>query len=281
MKSSARRHSRKGALTGLLGEAASAAGFAISRNPILVGGTTAFLITVFYVSANALWGQPYFHSSAFVATRAVIPPIARPVEDDRQPASAPIPARSVPVTRISLPQGQDAPAPAPQPTASDTMRTDAIPAPAGDEKIRRIQAALGELNLYSGEVDGLNGPKTRAAIQNYQRIVGVEATGEASPRLLEMLSERVPAIAAPPTPAPAERTAALAPAPAARQGDATIARVQAGLRAFGNEGIEIDGKLGARTREALKEFQGLFGLPVTGEPDQQSIAKMREIGLTD
>jgi len=58
-------------------------------------------------------------------------------------------------------------------------------------------------------------------------------------------------------------------------------RIQAGLRAFGNEGIEIDGVVGARTRAAILEFQSLFGLPETGEPDQALYAKMRDIGLTD
>ncbi|TIL31349.1 MAG: peptidoglycan-binding protein, partial [Mesorhizobium sp.] len=37
---------------------AVALGSQISRNPVLVGGSTAFLVTLFYVSANALWYQP-------------------------------------------------------------------------------------------------------------------------------------------------------------------------------------------------------------------------------
>ncbi|TIT07086.1 MAG: peptidoglycan-binding protein, partial [Mesorhizobium sp.] len=36
-------------------EGALALGGMISRNPVLVGGSTAFLVTLFYVSANALW----------------------------------------------------------------------------------------------------------------------------------------------------------------------------------------------------------------------------------
>jgi peptidoglycan hydrolase-like protein with peptidoglycan-binding domain len=60
-----------------------------------------------------------------------------------------------------------------------------------------------------------------------------------------------------------------------------IARIQAGLRAFGNDGIDIDGVNGSRTRSAVKEFQSLFGLPETGEPDEATYAKMKEIGLTN
>jgi len=64
-------------------------------------------------------------------------------------------------------------------------------------------------------------------------------------------------------------------------GDALVRRVQAALRAFGNDDIEIDGVAGPRTRAAIREFQSLFGLPETGEPDREVYAKMREIGLAD
>ncbi len=42
-----------------------------------------------------------------------------------------------------------------------------------------------------------------------------------------------------------------------------------------------DGVVGARTKAAIKEFQSLFGLPATGEPDEAVYVKMREIGLTN
>lgn len=58
-------------------------------------------------------------------------------------------------------------------------------------------------------------------------------------------------------------------------------KIQAGLKAFGNDGIEIDGVPGARTKSAIREFQALFGLPETGEPDPAVYVKMREIGLTN
>ena len=63
--------------------------------------------------------------------------------------------------------------------------------------------------------------------------------------------------------------------------DPMVQKIQAGLKAFGNDGMEIDGVIGAKTRSAIREFQSLFGLPVTGEPDQKVYAKMREIGLTN
>lgn len=303
-KASARRPERPGAVTGLLADAASAAGYAISRNPVLVGGTTAFMVTAFYVSANALWYQPYFHSSAFLATRTVVQPAAG--NDQPRRVADPVPVRSVPVTKIAVPS--DPPQAGPG-MASDTMRTDAIPAPmpapqavaapapatGGDETLRQVQAALAGLGLYTGEVDGLNGPKTRAAVENYQRIAGMEPTGKADAAMLKRLGmqgqtrpvpDTAPAVAA--APVPNARPQAAVPAATKstqtamlEQASPEIMRIQAGLRAFGNQGVELDGKMGQRTREALKEFQSLFGLPVTGNPDAAVMAKMREIGLTN
>ena len=60
-------------------DGAVAVGGLISRNPVLVGGSTAFLVTLFYVSANALWYQPFPHAGAFFATRSIegVSPIGR------------------------------------------------------------------------------------------------------------------------------------------------------------------------------------------------------------
>src|SRR3954449_3814270 len=56
---------------GPLAEAFAALGGTLARNPVLIGGTTAFLVALSYVSANAIWYQPHFHTGAFFATRDV------------------------------------------------------------------------------------------------------------------------------------------------------------------------------------------------------------------
>lgn len=63
--------------------------------------------------------------------------------------------------------------------------------------------------------------------------------------------------------------------------DDRIVRIQAGLKAFGNNDIKLDGVVGGQTKAAIREFQSLFGLPETGEPDEVVYTKMREIGLTN
>ncbi|HTV69403.1 MAG TPA: peptidoglycan-binding domain-containing protein [Rhizobiaceae bacterium] len=56
---------------------------------------------------------------------------------------------------------------------------------------------------------------------------------------------------------------------------------QAGLRAFGDVTVPLDGVTGFATRAALREYQMLFALPPTGEPDTATLASMREMGLVD
>jgi peptidoglycan hydrolase-like protein with peptidoglycan-binding domain len=268
MARSAKRR-RKSRQQGALQQGAVALGHMISQNPVLVGGSTAFLVTLFYVSANALWYQPFPHRTAFFTTRAIQSfPQAAPVE----------PETTINIDRSPQPV-VSAPAQAPVPT---------------DPVLQQVQGALKALGFYSGAVDGLAGPATRAAIESYQRKVGLGISGNVDGALLRQLGldSRAPAI-----PKPTSRTNAAeradttgaikssaqqsaAPAPAPLSANARIIRIQAGLRAFGNDDIQLDGVVGARTRAAIKEFQALFGLPETGEPDEAVYVKMRQIGLT-
>lgn len=236
---------------GAMQRGAAAVGEMVSRNPILVGGSTAFLVTLFYVSANALWYQPYPHSGAFFATRSMQDfPVSEPVE---------------PETTINIVR--------PDPEVRPET-------PKGDPVVRQVQSILRDLGFYTAEPDGLTGPNTRDAIAAYQRKVGLAPIGSVDDALLDHLGA-APGMA---VPVPAHRTdmtgsvkPGAEPASAANQ----IVKIQAGLRAFGNADIQLDGIAGARTKAAIREFQSIFGLAVTGEPDAAVYIKMREVGLTD
>ncbi|GLQ81906.1 peptidoglycan-binding protein [Mesorhizobium huakuii] len=244
-------------------DGAIAVGGMISRNPVLVGGSTAFLVTLFYVSANALWYQPFPHAGAFFATRNFQ---AHTPSDE-------------PETTINI------------------VRPNAAPAPMkGDPVVEQVQGILKDLDFYSGTVDGISGPNTRKAIQAYQQKVGLNASGEIDALLLDQLGA-TPKTASVPKPQPRPDTPSAVPvslqtnsgqanagqtdAGPTQGPDPRIVKIQAGLKAFGNDDMRLDGVVGARTKAAIKEFQSLFGLPQTGEPDEIVYVKMREIGLTN
>lgn len=230
----------------------------VAQNPVIVGGSTAFLLTLFFVSANALWYQPHGHPGALFPTRV-------------QSFEAPNPATQALPESIS---GE-------LETTIRIEREEVALVPA-DPLVERVQSVLSDLNLYTGSVDGIAGPKTKDAIRNYRRIIGLQPTDEIDDDLLDQLGAK-----------PEEKTASITPLPVSRP-DATVGetekpvergsivvRIQAGLRAFGNDHIEIDGITGPRTSDAIREFQALFGLEKTGKADETVLAKMRELGLAD
>lgn len=224
----------------------------VARNPALAGGATAFLVALSFVSANALWYQPHAHSGAFFATRGF--------------------------TRL----GQ---APAPAETVIRIERPEQPAAPQGDPDIRTVQTVLQDLDFYDGAIDGINGPNTRKAIEAYRATIGMTVTGAVDRELLDQLGAGPTTTAS--VPAPTPRVNALdedrpsLPEVAPPLPEERIIKIQAGLRAFGNEAIELDGVMGSQTSAAIHEFQVLFGLPDTGQPDAEVYAKMKEIGLTN
>ena len=229
-----------------------ALGGAIGRNPGAVAGITAFVVALSFISANALWNQQQAHTTTFFVTRE---PMAAPA-----PTFADEPEAEEPAVEEVLPAAQQR---------------------RGDPMVERVQSMLIDLQLYSGTVDGLVGPQTRKAVEDYQKLAGLDVSGEISEDLLRDLATQAPtrtdAVAPAPRPAPSTPASTEAAAPSSED----VARIQAGLRAFGHDGIEIDGVVGMKTKSAIREFQSLFGLPVTGEPDLALSEKMREIGLTN
>jgi peptidoglycan hydrolase-like protein with peptidoglycan-binding domain len=258
-------------LAEMLGRAISASGAAIGRNPMAVGGSTAFLVALFFVSANAMWYQPHFHANAFFSTRQQ-PQNALPFEQELNEAEE---------------------------STSDLQTQSTAPMP-GDPVVEQVQTVLADLKLYRGAVDGRMGKETSEAIATYQKILGQPTTGRVDDALLNHLRIQTSTASigttapAPSDPHPAGRpsggdeVAALisggstgSTAAAAGPDKDRVSRIQAGLRAFGNESVDVDGLMGAKTRNAIREFQSLFGLQQTGEPDDELYAKMREIGLTE
>ncbi len=238
------------------GDAAAALLGVVARNPTLVGGSTAFLVALSFVSANALWYQPHAHSGAFFATRDFVrSDVAEPVEE---------------TTTIRIERQDEIESPQVEPKRVE-----------GDATVKSVQKILGDLKFYGGEIDGFYGTNTRLAIEAYQNKMGLAVTGAVDETLLDQLGTG--SVTQLPSPAPRqipteEATAStVAVRPAER--DERVANVQSGLREFGNESMQVDGVMGAKTKAAILEFQSLFGLPETGEADAAVLAKMKEIGL--
>lgn len=228
------------------------AGEGVMRNPLGVGATTAFLVAFSFISANALWYQPHFYKEAFFSTRN---PDRR--QDTRAAPRAPAPRASAPVAA----------------GVTEPARPDPL--------VQKVQASLTRHDFYSGPVDGLAGPRTGQAIEAYQKSVGLPVSGHIDGFLLKRLGilDAAPSVNIP-APAPRPQIDAATTQSVTPDADkARIVKIQAGLKAFGNDGIELDGMVGPKTTAGIREFQSLFGLQVNGQPDAETYAKMHEVGL--
>ena len=116
----------------------------------------------------------------------------------------------------------------------------------GRAYVAGIQRELIRNGYAPGPADGVEGPRTRAAIRAWQRDAGLPQTGRASRELLDSLR--------------------LAASPAA--GGPPIADVQHLLAARGYYHGAVDGIAGRRTRAAIRRFQRDAGLAVDGVLDR-------------
>lgn len=297
----------------------------IIRNPVMSGGATAFMVVLGFVSANALWYQPEAHDNVFFRTRPelVFKATPRPVMLNQARRDAESASAETLANDRSVRQAQS--------NVDDRLQSsveaaDTLPAlaPGADIEVAQLQQKLAALGLYSGTVDGLPGPQTRKALEQWNAIqeraglkmaqsqsgalagtsAGTSSGPSVAPSVAPEEDEIAQAIAqVVPTAKPARSSSRVAvpngvetattdatttAAPSRNEVVATapitvssqdIVRVQAGLKAFGNDLIQVDGVAGRTTQDAIREFQKLFGMQVSGNVDAALVGKMREIGL--
>ena len=234
------------------GLAARRAGAFVSENPALVGGTTAFAVTMFFIASNALWYQPNAHRGAFFQTRSL--------SEYKAPELPQV------HSRLTAAKGGK----------EDVFRIVRDTGQTADPVVRNIQSALQELAIYDGSVDGIAGPQTLAAIRRFQAKAGLEPNGRVGTPLLDAI--RTASVPAPKLKRiPNEETAG-APASVESLNAEEIKRIQAALRNHGHVEVDADGIAGSKTREAIKAFQSSRKLKATGVADAELLRAMNKAG---
>lgn len=287
----------------------------IVANPGAAGGATAMAVAMTFFTANAVYFQERQHPAALFATRpeqvqTAAPQVAPQRQPEREIARAPTPVPPPEDNRFAIQDALATPAPVviPDNPPIPIRRPNVSAATPGvdfasgqgeaaveaDPRVAGIQELLQKLGYYSGDIDGMRGPMTMAAMETYKQKVGLRGIELSETDLMTSLRNNLGVTAAIPERRPVERAA-----PAVQDvvsnlisgvadGDGTlpahipsaeVVKVQAALRAFGNTDIVVDGVNGGRTETAIREFQALFHLPVTGEIDGTLLDKMRAVGL--
>jgi len=125
-----------------------------------------------------------------------------------------------------------------------------------------LQVALRAAGAYLGDVDGIRGPGTAAAVRAVQRVAGLPADGIVGPRTRQALGRR-----------------GLHPigSRAMQRGDVgwDVAALQFALATHGFPSGPMDGVLGMRTVAALQRMQAWAGLPADGVAGAATLRVLR------
>jgi peptidoglycan hydrolase-like protein with peptidoglycan-binding domain len=216
----------------------------IARRPTDSLALSAAAIAVVAVIVNALYMQKGPHPAPMFSIQA------RPV--------VAFDATGTIVTPRPRPLGRDVMAPA----AELRTRT---------EIVADIQRELHSRGLYDGTIDGVFGPKTDAAIRDFEQTTGRRPSGEPSEALLQAIQQAPLRTAAVPQPkAPRNDPIAELIAPSRPR----VMAVQRALSDFGYGQLKPSGTLDAATRAAIEKFERDRRLPVTGEVSDRLIREL-------
>jgi murein DD-endopeptidase MepM/ murein hydrolase activator NlpD len=138
----------------------------------------------------------------------------------------------------------------------------AAPASAASRDVAALQVALHSMGVFDGDVDGVLGPQTSAAVRRFQRRHALASDGIAGRRTRAALGRRG-------RPAWGSRTIG----PHMRGWD--VAALQFALAAHGFPCGPLDGGFGARVEAALLRFQHFAGLPAVGVVGPATRAALR------
>jgi peptidoglycan hydrolase-like protein with peptidoglycan-binding domain len=210
-----------------------------------LGGCVALVILI-----NALFLQAGPHPA----------PIFSEAPNPASPAPAVTPRPATGVTTSALPRPRPADIPAARADLPATPR-------ASTAIIADIQRELARRGYYDGLVDGLHGPKTDAAIREFEAVAGLKSGAEPNEDLLRAILRSMQK-AKPAASAPGARSAAPArPDPIAEliSPSKRVLAVQRALTDFGYGQIKPTGILDAPTQAAIAKFERARKLPVTGQ----------------
>jgi peptidoglycan hydrolase-like protein with peptidoglycan-binding domain len=168
----------------------------------------------------------------------------------------------------------------PRPRPSDVAKTDAkadaktdatATARTRTQIVSEIQRELSRRGFFDGPTDGVYGPKTDAAIRDFEQAAGLKTYAQPDETLLRTIAQStvqapaaVPASSAMPAPRPpAPIRVSVVNKPAAPS--KRVLAVQRALADFGYGQVKPNGILGAETKAAIERFERERKLPVTGQ----------------
>jgi peptidoglycan hydrolase-like protein with peptidoglycan-binding domain len=154
-------------------------------------------------------------------------------------------------------------------TASSTPRS-------RSEIVAEIQRELARRGFYSGNVDGVHGPRTDAALRDFAQAAQLRLDPEPTESVLQRIVESGASRSRQEGPAPPNRgrrdpiADLLEPQP-------RIVAVQRALADFGYGQIKPTGVIGPETVAAIEKFERSRQLPVTGRLSERLLRELAAV----
>jgi peptidoglycan hydrolase-like protein with peptidoglycan-binding domain len=237
-------------VTRVLGSAAADA--VLRRRPIDVLALFGVVVACTVIVINALFLQPGAHPAPFFANHA------------RNAEGAMVSAR---LNATAQPR-----------TAADAGRTEAsaLPRPSADI-VADIQRELFRRGLYDGAIDGIYGPRTDAAIRDFEQRTGQRPGALPTEALLRaIVQSTLKVVRTSNTAAPVVTTGSTPNDPIAQLigPSPRITAVQRALADFGYAQIKPSGTLDRETQAAIEKFERERKLPVTGQMSDRVVREL-------
>jgi peptidoglycan hydrolase-like protein with peptidoglycan-binding domain len=147
--------------------------------------------------------------------------------------------------------------------------------------IADIQRELERRGFYEGPIDGFHGPRTDAAIRDFEQAAGFKLSGPPSEELLQTILHSTASSV------PASQPHAPPSASASARGDAIrdliagsshrMLAVQRALADFGYGPVKPTGVAGPETRAAIEKFERDRKLPVTGQLSDRLVRELAAV----
>ncbi|PZO59546.1 MAG: hypothetical protein DCF15_03650 [Phormidesmis priestleyi] len=181
------------------------------------------------------------------------------------------------VQLVQLPAIAYSPAPQPSQLLAVALSSRSLRLGDSGADVRALQRLLTRNGIYPFEVDGVYGQETADAVATYQRIRELPATGVADEATLEDMDfDFLPAAAIAPTaaaPTAARVPSLIAGSLSSGASGTDVIALQQRLNGFGIP-VFVDGVYGFETQQAVRTYQRVQGLNVTGEADNETLQAM-------
>ncbi|WP_455479712.1 peptidoglycan-binding domain-containing protein [Bartonella sp. B23] len=237
--------------------------FYTRKNTLFFVGTFLFIISFGFVSFNALFLQMIMHEDVFAKMKFTFAP------DMEQ--NSPLFKKKAKLHAVSRVTSV--------PFSNHLHKNPLSHSPS--KNTLKMQKKLAKLGLYDGSLDGVEGPKMRQAIVLWKQQAAQEVQSDILP---DSTADEVAVLIKQSEIEMANETTKTKDVSHSKNTTlkplaASTTQVQKALRTFGNQDVIVTGIEDQKTREALKQFQKIFDLPITGKVDHAVLTKMHEVGL--